>query len=220
MNEQTQNEAHAPREEIFAHLRALLNEDAVTVSKEAAGLYSAGEHGYAINFLKKYDATIGGIGIYRSGGMKLPGIYRPLSSIEAPILHGHADERSRSIVHSSCAYLEALIKKLVFLWPWEKNRATGVLLGSLIERIKKRLPLELEAELRWLDQRVYVFAETLIDLGHEPGSSGQPAASFELDESVAVYFIVRALGRKLEELSGRPLEAFLEGGQLSDLPEK
>jgi hypothetical protein len=92
MTEQTRNEARAPREEIFANLRALLNEDAVTVSKEAAGLYSAGEHGYAINFLKKYDATIGGIGIYRSGGMKLPGIYRPLSSIEAPILHGHAGE--------------------------------------------------------------------------------------------------------------------------------
>ena len=207
-----QSEARAPREEILAHLRSVVGEDALAVVREAAGFYNTGEPGYVIEFLKKFDATLGGIGLYRSGGMKLPGIYRSLSSIEIPILHGHAGERGRSMIHSSCAYLEALIKKLVFLWPWERNRATGVLLGSLIDRIRKRLPPDLDQELRWLDRRVYGFATYLV----EP-TEGPP---FELEEALAVYLIVRVLGRKLEELSGRPPEAFLEGGQLPDRPAK
>jgi hypothetical protein len=212
MAEGSSNESRAPREEILAHLRSVVGEAAGLVAKEAAGFYNTGEPGYVIEFLKKYDANLGGIGLYRSSGMKLPGIYRSLSSIETTILHGHADERGRSMIHSSCAYLEALIKKLVFLWPWEKNRATGVLLGSLIDRIKKRLPPDLEQELRWLDRRVYGFATYLV----EP-TDGPP---FELEEALAVYLIVRVLGKKLEELSGRPPEAFLEGGHLVDWPAK
>jgi hypothetical protein len=65
-------EMRAGRDEIFEHLRSLLTENAVTLSQEVASQYIAGQQDAALKLLKQYDTTLGGVGIYRSGGKKLP----------------------------------------------------------------------------------------------------------------------------------------------------
>jgi hypothetical protein len=135
------------------------------------------------------------------------------------MLHGGAAESGRSMIHSSCAYLEELIKKLVRLWPWEVIKTQGVPLGVLIRKIEKRLPPELAQELSWLNQSVYVFAKHHYDMALERKYNKEPEHYFVLDEAIAVYLIVRVLGGKLEDLSGKPQEVFLEGWALRDWEE-
>ncbi len=209
-------ERRAAREDIFEHLRGLLGNDAVKISQEVVRKYITGEQDEALKSLKEYDATIGGIGIYRGGGKKLPGIYRALSYNEIPMLHGAAHEEGRFMIASSCGYLEELIKKLVFLWPWETFKVDGLPLGVLIKRIQKRLPESLAQELSWLNKSVYVFAKHHYNLERQRQAGNEPEHYFELDEAIAVYFIVRVLGKQLEELSGKPQEVFLEGWALND----
>ena len=71
-------------------------------------------------------------------------------------------------------------------------------------------------EMNWLNGKVYVFAKHHYNLEDIDQEEKEPEHYFELDEAIAIYFIVRKLGRKLEELSGRPNETFLEGWQLDD----
>ena len=206
-------EQRASQEEIFQYLRALLGDEAVEVVENVAQQYSAGDTETALQTLKEYDKTLGGMGIYKSqAGRKLPGIYRALSYVEMPMQDGHAHKYSRTMVWMSCVYLEELIKRLVHLWPWEAIRADTLPLGILVKRIRKRLPDTLAENLEWLNRRVGIFAKHHGNLrrGREPGAP-EPESYFGVDEAIAVYLIARTLGRQLEELSGKPEEAFLEG---------
>ena len=56
-----------------------------------------------------------------------------------------------------------------------------------------------------------VFAKHHFHLEYEDDDKKAPEHYFVLDEAIAVYFIARVLGRKLENLSGKPQEVFLEG---------
>ena len=123
------------------------------------------------------------------------------------------------MINSSCGYLEELIQKLVLLWPWETFNADGVPLGVLIKRIQKRLPELLAQNLSWLNKYVYVFAKHHFNLERDRQDENEPEHYFELDEAIAIYFVVRALGKQLEELSGKPQGVFLEGWALHDRDE-
>lgn len=204
----------ATKEEIFAHVTTWAGDQAIITSMKVADEYINRDKKLALELMKKYDATLGGIGIYRGGGKKLPGIYRALSYNEIPMIHGHAHEDGRFMIHSSFAYLEGLIQKLVFLWPWEAIKADGLSLGVLVKRIEKRLPINLAQELSWLNRNVYVYAKHNFDLRKELESHKSLDHYFVLEEAIAIYFLVRVLGRKLEALSGKPIELFLEGWEL------
>jgi hypothetical protein len=204
-------EKRASKAEIFGRLRDLLGDGAVNIATEVARIYIDGDVNRSLALLKAYDATIGGIGIYRGGGKKLPGIYRALSYNEIPMVHGDAHEDARFMIDSSCGYLEELIKKLVLLWPWEALKVEGAPLGLLVKRIHKRLPDWLAQALWWLNGSVYVFAKHHYHIGHPIEEENEPEHYFELDEAIAVYYIVRVLGRHLEALSGKPESVFLEG---------
>ena len=207
-------EMRATREEIFSHVKTWAGEEAILISKYVAEEFINGDKKIALEKMKKFDSTLGGIGIYRSGEMKLPGIYRALSYNEIPMLHGYAHENGRGMIHCSFGYIEGLIQKLVFLWPWEKFKAEGLPLGALIKKIEKHLPIELAQELSWLNKHVYVYAKHNFDLQKELEARRSIEHYFELDEAVAIYYLVRVLGTRLEALSGKPIELFLEGWAL------
>jgi len=204
----------ATKEEIFTHVKACVGDQAINISIQVADEYINRDMNLALQMMKEYDATLGGIGIYRGGGKKLPGIYRALSYNEIPMLHGHAHEDGRFMIHSSFAYIEGLIQKLVYIWPWEFFRTEGLSLGRLINKIEKRLPNDLSQELWWSNKNIYVYAKHNFDLRKELEARKSIEHYFELDEAVAVYFLVRVLGTKLESLSGKPIELFLEGWEL------
>jgi hypothetical protein len=206
----------ATQEEIFSHVEEWVGSQAVTISQKVANEYINRDKRLALKIMKEYDTSLGGIGIYRSGGMKLPGIYRALSYNEIPMIHSHAHESARFMIHSSFAYIEGLIQKLVFIWPWEAISAHNVPLGVLVNRIEKRLPNELTHELSWLNRSVYVFAKHNFDLRKELEARKSLDHYFVLEEAVAIYYLIRVLGTKLETLSGKPIEVFLEGWELPD----
>ena len=106
-------------EELFFHVKTWVSEQAVEILMQISDEYVNRDKKFALDLMKKYDASLGGIGIYRGGGKKLPGIYRALSYNEIPMIYGYAHEDGRFMIDSSFAYIEGLIKKLVFLWPWE-----------------------------------------------------------------------------------------------------
>jgi len=204
----------ATQEEIFTHVITWVGNQAINISMQVADEYINRDKKLALEIMKKHDATLGGIGIYRGGGMKLPGIYRALSYNEIPMCYGHAHESGRFMIHSSFAYIEGLIQKLVIIWPWEAFRTNGLPLGVLVKKIEKRLPTDLAEELRWLNRHVYVYAKHNFDLHKELEARRSLDHYFVLEEAVAVYFLVRVLGTKLEALSGKPIELFLEGWKL------
>jgi hypothetical protein len=209
-----QKNERAPRDEIFNHLRNLMGDGAEKVSQEVARTAILGDYEGALVKLKAYDATLGGMGMYKSTGVKMLGIYRAFAYVEFPFIPWkNAVSGTRGVIHASCAYLEELIKKMVWFWPWEifKNYGPyGMPLGKLVNKLKGHIPEGLYQELAWLNTNVYVFAKHHYNLG-EKDEEEVPEHYFELDEAVAVYFIVRKLGMELEGLSKKQAQVFVEG---------
>ena len=204
-------EERAPRDEIFAHLSKLLGNEAISISKEVYDLCLAKKHQLALEKLKDYDKTLGGIGIYKSEGKKLPGIYRAFAYVELPFISENAEEDSRDIVEAACGYLEGLIKRVSRLSLIEKIRDSykeGLPLGSLLYKVKEMLPLEIFNDMIWLNKKVYVFAKHKYDFGDD--EENQPEHYFELDEAVAVYLIARVLGRAIEKLGKKTQDELLQ----------
>jgi hypothetical protein len=52
--------------------------------------------------LKEYDQTLGGIGIYKSDGKKMPGVYRAFFYVELPLIAQNPEEDSRDIIEAAC----------------------------------------------------------------------------------------------------------------------
>jgi len=195
------DEERAARDEIFSHLSKLTGNEAIDVSKEVYELCLAKNYQLALEKLKKYDKTLGGIGIYKSEGKKLPGIYRAFAYVELPFRSENAEEDSRDIIEAACGYLEALIKRISRLSFIEKIRESykeGLPLGNLLYKVKEMLPLEIFNDMIWLNKKVYVFAKHKYDFGDDEDNI--PEHYFELDEAVAVYLIARVLGREIEKI--------------------
>ncbi len=198
--------------EIIKHLENLFGDEAEKVCKEVANTATLGDYNAALAQLKVYDSKLGGIGIYKSTGVKMPGIHRAFAYVEFPFIPWKtAVSNTRGMIHASCAYLEELIKKMVWFWPWEVFKEYGpygMPLGTLVNKLKGHIPEYLYQELSWLNKNVYVFAKHQYNLGDN--EKDVPAHYFCLDEAVAVYFIVRKLGLALEALSQKQSQTFTE----------
>jgi hypothetical protein len=197
-----QESSRASRKEIFLHLETLLGSEACEVSQNAADLFLARKKQEGISVLSGYDAKLGGIGIYQIKDEKLPGIYRALTYVLMDLEIERPEDHTRSMVYAACVYLEELLKKLVRLWPWEAIKSDSLPLGTLVNRIQKRLPAPLFNELTWLSYGVYNFAKHHYNL--EDDEEPEPEHYFGIDEAIAIYLIVRKLGLELEGLFGRP----------------
>jgi hypothetical protein len=204
-------EERAMREEIFSHLLKLVGNEAIDVSKKVYELCLTKHYQLALERFKDYDETLGGIGIYKSQGKKLPGIYRAFAYVELPFRAENAEEDSRDIVEAACGYLEALIKRVSRLSVIEKIRDSykeGLPLGSLLYKVKEMLPMEIFTEMIWLNKKVYIFAKHKYDFGDDEDNI--PDHYFELDEAVAVYLIARALGREIEKIGNKTQDELLQ----------
>jgi hypothetical protein len=204
-------EKRANREEIFSHLRELLGDDAVNVSIRVHKLALEKDYETSLAELKEYDATLGGIGVYKSEGKKMTGIYRAFFYVELPFIAKYPKEDSRDIIEAACGYLEALIKRvrrLSFVETLKDSYKEGLPLGSLLYKVKDILPLHVFDKMIWLNKKVYVFAKHNYDFGDDENEA--PEHYFELDEAVAVYFIARVLGKEIEKIGKKTHDELLQ----------
>jgi len=204
-------EKRATREEIFSHLRELLGDDAINVSTHIHRLALEKNYEASLAKLKEYDATLGGIGVYKSEGKKMTGIYRAFFYVELPFIAKNPEEDSRDIIEAACGYLEALIKRvrrLSFVEKLKDSYKEGLPLGSLLYKVKNLLPSDIFEEATWLNKKVYVFAKHNYDFGDD--ESDAPEHYFELEEAVAVYLIVRVLGKEIERIGKKTQDELLQ----------
>ena len=204
-------EKRATREEIFSHLKELLGDDAIDVSIRVYRLALEKNYEASLAELKEYDATLGGIGIYKSKGKKLTGIYRAFFYVELPFIAKNPEEDSRDIIEAACGYLEALIKRirrLSFVEKLKDSYKEDLPLGSLLHKVKNILTLDIFNQLIWLNKKVYVFAKHNYDFGDNENEI--PNHYFELDEAVAVYLIARVLGNEIEKIGKKTQNELLQ----------
>jgi len=199
----------ASREDIFAHLKNLLGQEAVQVATKTASLSKSGNSDAALETLTTYDATLGGIGVYKVTDKRPLGLYRAWYYVIAPLRNPNSEDHSRFMVHAACVYLEEVLKHMVHLWPWEKIKSEGLPLGTLVNRVSKHLPADLADELAWISRNVYNFAKHQYNLNSEFGNQ-PPEHYFYLDEAIAVYLIARKLGLRLEPLTGKSPEQLMQ----------
>jgi hypothetical protein len=195
----------ASREAILSHLDNLLGLEAVQIAIKSAALSRAGKSNAALEYIYTYDASLGGIGIYKINDKRPLGVYRPLSYVAMPLRQSGAENYSRFIIQSACGYLEELLKYVVRSWPHEIIKSEGLPLGALVKRAYKHMPSDLADELVWLSSEVYNFAKHEYNLANEFDEQ-EPEHYFQLDEAIAVYLIVRKLGLQLEQLIGKTPE--------------
>lgn len=189
----------ATRQEILAHLDRLLGARAQEVVLDATELLCDGKNEQALEILKTYDAQLGGIGLHlHPPQRKLSGPYRALAYIYVPLCSVDVEERTRQIVQHSCGYVEDIVKKMVRLGILEKMR-DDLPLGQMLGRIKHKVPQLLFAQLKWLNDEIYVFAKHENDFSdrNEP----EPEHYFALDEAIAVYIIARKFVIELSNLT-------------------
>jgi hypothetical protein len=75
-------------------------------------------------------------------------------------------------------------------------------MGAMVASVKPFLPRQLGDDLQWLSSCIYNFAKH----GYDISDQGAPESKehyFDLDEALAVYFIVRRLETELEKISGK-----------------
>jgi hypothetical protein len=204
------NEKRALREEIFSHLRELLGPQAEKVAVQSAQLRMNDKREEGLALLCKFDAAIGGYGIYMEQEIRemLPGVYRPLSYFAMPLYSPYLSGETRDMVESCGAYLEFLLKRVVTMLPWERIQAEmdRLPLGSLVRKLRKNLPIEIYNHLLWFSLDIHNHAKHNY---HQPDSHDIKKHLFELDEVFACYFIVRKLGYQIEKLSGKAQDVFL-----------
>lgn len=193
----------APREEIFKKLREQLGPESITVVAQVVTRLQVGEIEQALSILDDLDRQIGGIGLYKQRGQKLPGVYRPLTYVDMVLRNTHREQFTRSAVHASCGHVEAVLKTKARLGFFENLKADKLPLGTIVEKIQKQLPPLLYDNLVWFSKGIcnpakhdYVFDENFI----EGNSSGEHL--FDLDEAIAVYLIARKLVVDLEDNFG------------------
>jgi len=195
-----------PRDEILAHLRSLLGEEAVHVAQQVAELGIAGQKEQTLVVLEIFDRKLGGVGLHCPEVQHKRGVYRALFYVFSPLKYStEPQHHSREMIHAACAYLEELIKRMVRLNLFEKlkaDSANGLPLGVLVRKLRqeRKVPTELVDELEWLAQGVYNFAKHKFNFEED---EEQPEHYFSLDEAIAVYLIARKLGLELEALSGK-----------------
>ena len=163
-------ENRATREEIFSRLRELLGDEAINVSNRVYRLALEKNYEASLSELKEYDVKLGGVGVYKSEGKKMTGIYRAFFYVELPFVAKNAEEDSRDIIEAACGYLEALIKRvrrLSFVEKLKDSYKDGIPLGGLLHKVKDLLPPNVFDTAIWLNKNVYVFAKHNYDFGDD-----------------------------------------------------
>lgn len=192
----------ASEEEILDHLENIIGLDPTDIVIRASQLIET-KREEAIAIIEEFDRSLGGIGIYSFQEKRILGVFRPLFYVKLGLTNPKVKDLTRFIIHSSCAYLEELLKKVVFSWPWEKMTPNRLPLGTLVNRYKKNLPAPLAGNLQWLSQKVYNFAKHNFNFENE---TEEPENYFSTLEAISVYFICRKLGLELESLVGKSQE--------------
>lgn len=197
----------ASHDEIMQHLSALLGFPAAQVACQSAKMILAGNQKAGFKVLTDFDAALGGVGVYVIKDNRALGVYRAIFYVYLPLHREHPEDHTRTMIHSACSYLEELLKKMVRVWPWELIKEDTLPLGTLANRIQKKIPVLLADDLLWLSRSVYNFAKHHFNFEEED----QPESGhyIELDETLAVYLIVRKLGLDLEKHFGKPREELL-----------
>jgi len=192
----------ASEEEIFARLVQIVEPGAKDIVLRASQIIEK-QNSKAMLILYEYDASLGGMGIYQFTEKRHLGAYRSLFYVKLSLASPYVKELTRYAVHSACAYIEALLKKVVHTWPWEEIGPENYPLGTLIHRYKRHLPPELLDNLLWLTKSVYNFAKHYNNFEND---ENDPENYFSIKEAIAVYFICRKLGLELEKLMGKSQE--------------
>lgn len=187
----------ASHDEIMLHLKQLLGSTAVDVVNESSLLFLHKKKSEGLIHLTKFDATLGGVGIYSIIDKRPQGVYRGFFYVWLPLRRENPQEDTRTMIHSSCSYLEELLKKIVRTYFWEHIRYDSLPLGTLIRRGKNKIPPKVYDEVDWLSQKIYNFAKHHFNF--ENDEEGSPEHYFLLDEALAIYLITRKLGLDLEE---------------------
>ena len=201
----------ASREDIFTHLHRFLGQGAVQAAQQVAALANSTQNEQALEALQTYDQELGGVGLHWFQDKRLLGVYRPLFYVLLPIKTSSApQEYSRQIVYHACAYLEELIKRMIRLNLFERildGTASRLPLGTLVRKLRYKIPDALYNDLDWLAQNVYNFAKHKFNFEEE---ITQPEYYFSLDEAIAVYLIARKLGLDLERFVNQTPEQLME----------
>jgi len=182
--------------ELVLHLEKMIGPQGEDIIDEFIYLRDVGNLEDALKVLLNFDHQFGGYGVYLKIDEKLPGIYRELSYVGFPLLTSNPENYSRSMIHSSCTYLEELLKKIVRIMPREETKPYTLPLGVLVKRVQKLLKTSTYEQLTWLAGNVYNFAKHHANLENE----GEPDRYFSLTEAIDIYFNVRKLGLDLEDL--------------------
>ncbi|PKN84687.1 MAG: hypothetical protein CVU46_13380 [Chloroflexi bacterium HGW-Chloroflexi-8] len=192
----------APEEEILARLVQIAGSEVMDVTLKASEIIEK-NNDKAMELIYAYDATLGGTGVYLMKEKRKLGVYRALSYVKMSMNNPNAVNLTRFAAFSACAYIEALLKKVVHTWFWEKIRPDGLPLGVLLYRYKKHLPPELYENLNWLTKNIYNPAKHNT---HFENDENEPENYFSITDSIATYFICRKLGLELERLMGKSQE--------------
>lgn len=192
----------APEEEILTRLVQIVDSESLAVTLKASKLIEK-NNDKAMEIIYSYDSTLGGTGIYLMKEKRKLGVYRALFYVKMSLNNSNAVNLTRYAAFSACAYIEALLKKVVHTWFWEDIGPDGLPLGNLLYRYKKHLSPELYANLNWLTKNIYNPAKHNT---HFENDENEPENYFSITDAIAAYFICRKLGLKLERLMGKSQE--------------
>lgn len=192
----------ATRSEILDHLTALLSDKAVPVISKVSEQLVRCEVQDALNILKDFDRSIGGVGIHcRKPDEKLPGVYRALTYVDLPLQKSDPADAARGMIVASGGYLEDLIARGLgprFFMQMLINFKKAPL-GAMVDMVRISLPAPLFIELKWFSGQVYNYAKHDFDADNRSDPAGNHY--FGLDEGIAIYLIVRKLGEELIQIS-------------------
>ena len=199
MDHQTEK---ASEKEIIAILEQIVGSDALDITLKASKFVKKNNE-KAMELIYAFDSTMEGTGIYLMKEKRKLGIYRALSYVKMSLNNPDAVNLTRFTAFSACAYIEALLKKVVHTWFWEEIGPDSFPLGKLLFRYKRHLPPELYENLTWLTKNIYNPAKHNT---HFENDKNEPENYFSITDAIATYFICRKLGLELERLMGKSQE--------------
>lgn len=198
------NGGRVSRDEIFQKLEEQLGPESAKVVSEVVAQLQAGKTEQGLSALYVLDCQIGGVGIYKQHSHKLPGVYRPLTYVDMVLQNTQREQLTRLAVHASCAHLESLLKTGARLGIFDQLRADKLPLGALVSKIKTQLPPFIYDNLVWLSKGIYNPAKHDFDFFNEDPIEleSRDEHLFDLEETIAIYLLVRKLAIDLIDSLG------------------
>lgn len=208
-NQQTDR---ASRGEIFERLQRIVGEDAEAVVVNAVLYYKNGQYEEGLRIIVDYDRRFGegGLAFVHDGqGRRKLGVYRPMAYVYGALASHRAIHQTREICYSTCAYLENLLKHLAkfesfrieFEIVFGRMDPQKLHLGRLAHAARRVIGETLHEDIKWIDTSINRPAKhEYPDVEYDSDDEDRPHM-FDLDEAVAIYFIGRELGKRLESIA-------------------